>query len=183
MSVLTVRPAGPDDAPALTRVHILTWQTAYAGIIPDPVLAALDDQYEQRVARTRQRLADGGGPFTTVVATADDDSVVGFAVYGAYRHEDDTLDPVDGEVLAIYVHPEHQGRGAGRALMDTAVAALRTAGRGAIRLWVLEENHPARRFYERYGLVADGARHHFRVHLPDGSGVDLPELRYTLPVP
>ncbi len=182
MSPVTVRPAVPDDAPALTHVHIRTWQVAYAGIVPDPYLRSLDDQYEQRLARTRQRLSDGGSPASTLVATVDG-AVAGFAVYGPYRREDDTLDPVDGEVMAIYVHPDHQGRGAGRGLMDAAVAALRAAGRGAVRLWVLEENHPARRFYERYGFTADGTRHFFRVQLPDGTGVDLPELRYTLPVP
>jgi hypothetical protein len=49
-----------------------------------------------------------------------------------------------------------------------------------VRLWVLEENTPARRFYERYGLAADGARHVFQVQPPDGAPVDLPEVRYAL---
>ncbi|HLV58951.1 MAG TPA: N-acetyltransferase, partial [Natronosporangium sp.] len=59
---------------------------------------------------------------------------------------------------------------------------LRAQGLETVRLWVLEENAPARRFYERYGYVADGVRHYFRVTEPDGTPVDLPEVRYTLRV-
>jgi ribosomal protein S18 acetylase RimI-like enzyme len=108
---------------------------------------------------------------------------IGFATFGPYRlngDPDGEVDPSAGEVLAIYVDPDHHGRGAGRALMDAAVAALRDTGVGEVRLWVLEANTPARRFYERYGFVADGERHLFRVQPPDGEPVDLPEVRYTL---
>jgi ribosomal protein S18 acetylase RimI-like enzyme len=179
--MVTVRPAEPDDAAAVTRLHIRTWQSAYAGIVPAGTLAALDDQYDERVDRMRRRWSEAGAPFTTVVATLRA-GPVGFASYGPYRRESGDLDPADGEVLALYVHPDHQGQGAGRALLDNAVAALRAAGRPDIRLWVLEENHPSRTFYERYGFVADGTRHLFRVTEPDGNPVDLPELRYTLSV-
>jgi ribosomal protein S18 acetylase RimI-like enzyme len=64
--------------------------------------------------------------------------------------------------------------------MAEAVTALRTAGAGEVRLWVLEENAPSLRFYRRYGFVPDGERHLFRVHRPDGSPVDLPEVRLVL---
>jgi len=42
---------------------------------------------------------------------------------------------------------------------------------------VLEENQPARRFYERMGLAPDGAQHHYT---PRGSTVELPEVRYAV---
>lgn len=182
--MVTVRPAGPEDAEDVVRVQIRTWQTAYAGIMPGSVLARLDDERERRTQVTRERLAAESAPFSTLVAV-DDGRVIGFATYGPYRRqeEDEGLGPLDhtvGEVLAIYVEQAYQGRGAGRALMDRAVADLRDRGLDTVRLWVLEENSPARRFYERYGYVADGARHHFRVTEPDGTPVDLPEVRYTL---
>lgn len=48
-----------------------------------------------------------------------------------------------------------------------------------MRLWVLEENDRARRFYERMGLAPDGARDTFT---PDGTTVELPEVRYAGPL-
>jgi len=57
---------------------------------------------------------------------------------------------------ALYVLPEAWGSGIADRLHDAGVTALRAAGVERARLWVLEENHRARRFYERRGWTADG---------------------------
>jgi ribosomal protein S18 acetylase RimI-like enzyme len=148
------------------------------------VLAGLDSRIPQRVRRVRENWsAPGPTRWRTVLAEDPDAGAAGFATYGPYRvngHNDSELDPSIGEVLAIYVDPDRQGRGAGRALMDAAVAELRRDGVTEVRLWVLTENAAARAFYERYGFVADGTNHFFRVERSDGTPVDLPEVRYTL---
>jgi ribosomal protein S18 acetylase RimI-like enzyme len=190
---VTTRPAVPADAADLVGVHVRTWRQAYAGIMPDEILDGLDGRRQEQVRRVRERLSQADPRFRTVVAVSpaapgraghDPGRVLGFATFGPYRLEqgraDGAVDPSVGEVLAIYVDPPHQGRGAGRALMAEAVTALRTAGAGEVRLWVLEENAPSLRFYQRYGFVPDGERHLFRVHRPDGSPVDLPEVRLML---
>jgi GNAT superfamily N-acetyltransferase len=46
--------------------------------------------------------------------------------------------------------------GVADALHDDAVEALRAGGVSTGRLWVLEHNARARRFYERHGWRADG---------------------------
>ena len=58
-----------------------------------------------------------------------------------------------GEIISIYLLPEYVGKGYGRALMDRAVEELKQAGYRRLLLWVLEENHRARRFYETYGFT------------------------------
>jgi ribosomal protein S18 acetylase RimI-like enzyme len=60
-------------------------------------------------------------------------------------------------VYAIYVVPAWWAAGAGRALMDTALAALRADGYLRAVLWVLADNTRARRFYQRAGFAPDGA--------------------------
>jgi RimJ/RimL family protein N-acetyltransferase len=60
--------------------------------------------------------------------------------------------------------------------MAAARQALAAAGYPEYRLWVLEENHRARRFYERAGMAPDGDRD---VYTPRGSSVALPEVRYA----
>lgn len=57
----------------------------------------------------------------------------------------------DGDILhALYVHPQRQGQGLGRALLAEAKAE---AEAGVLRLWVLEANAAARAFYARQGFV------------------------------
>ena len=55
----------------------------------------------------------------------------------------------ENEVGGIFVYPEWQGRGIGRALMDVAKGSHET-----LELEVFKENLKARGFYERYGFVA-----------------------------
>ncbi|CAM5299245.1 Ribosomal protein S18 acetylase RimI-like enzyme OS=Streptomyces violarus OX=67380 GN=FHS41_001284 PE=4 SV=1 [Streptomyces violarus] len=81
-------------------------------------------------------------------------------------------------MYAIYVHPEHLGRGTGQALLAEAVARCAAAGHGRLLLWVLKENGRARRFYERAGFEADGAEEPFEV-----DGVTVPEVRYARALP
>ena len=57
---------------------------------------------------------------------------------------------------AIYVRPSSWGGGLAARLHDAAVAELRARGVSRARLWVLEENARARRFYERLGWRPDG---------------------------
>jgi GNAT superfamily N-acetyltransferase len=57
----------------------------------------------------------------------------------------------------LYVRPEWWGSGVAGELHDRAVAALREAGVATARLWVLEANGRARRFYERRGWAPDGS--------------------------
>ncbi|HEY8471398.1 MAG TPA: N-acetyltransferase [Natronosporangium sp.] len=185
MTGVTVRAATPADAEDVVRINVRGWQRAYAGILPDDVLEALDARIPERVTRLRQQFAaPGDPPWHTAVAVTPDAGTIGFVTYGHCRvngHDDTERDPTLGEVLAIYVDPAQQGRGAGRALLDTAVGALRDQERVTeVRLWVFAENAPARAFYERYGFYPDGATHLYRVHRTDGTPVEVPEVRYAL---
>ena len=54
----------------------------------------------------------------------------------------------------LYVVPEEWGSGVAVALHDAAVAAMPDCPE--LRLWTLEENHRARRFYERRGWRLNG---------------------------
>jgi ribosomal protein S18 acetylase RimI-like enzyme len=180
----TVRPATAADATDVVRINVRTWQSAYVGMVPDDVLAGLDEVMDERAERTRERWSSSAPrSFSTAVAE-DGHGVVGFVTYGPYRvgQSPEKLDPDVGEVLAIYVDPARQGEGAGRALLDAAVEAFRSDGVAEVRLWVLTENAPSRRFYERYGFRFDGQAHTYPMQRRDGSQVDLPEVRYTLAV-
>jgi GNAT superfamily N-acetyltransferase len=64
---------------------------------------------------------------------------------------------VAGEWLnGLYVRPSAWGTGVAARLHDRAVEAIRSSGHERARLWVLEQNTRARRFYERRGWRLDG---------------------------
>jgi ribosomal protein S18 acetylase RimI-like enzyme len=123
--------------------------------------AAIASSWAESIAAGRSRL---------YVASIDAE-IVGYAGVGPER--DPEAPPGTGELYALYVHPDHWGTGAGRALTDAAVAGLRASGCNAIWLWVLEANIRARTFYTRYGFTETSARTY-------SSLGDLPEIRLTL---
>jgi ribosomal protein S18 acetylase RimI-like enzyme len=54
-------------------------------------------------------------------------------------------------IRGIFVDPDHQSKGVGNALYETA---LHTLGSVHLTLRVIEANHRAIHFYEKYGFVA-----------------------------
>lgn len=143
--VSLVRPAELDDAPAIARVHVATWRSAYRGLLPDDFLASLSQaHYEER---WRRNLSDGAA---RIYVAEDVDGVVGFASGGPERAGEDGY---AGELYAIYILENAQGRGHGRRLVQAVVGGLRELGIRNMIVWVLRDNSAARGFYERLGGV------------------------------
>jgi len=140
---MSVRLATPDDADAIERIRTDTWRAAYRGLMPDGILDALG--YDG--SRRRQQMAVMAADRFALVAEHDG-AVVGFAYGGPSRAEDAAH---QGEIYAIYVLPSHQGHGHGSALMRRSARELLERGWRGMLIWVLRENHPSRRFYERMG--------------------------------
>ena len=157
-----VRDAEPQDAAAIAACHVRTWQAAYAGLLPADFLAELDPAPRERIWREE---IDRGGD---VLVAERDGRVIGFASVGPSRDEPDA-----GELYAIYVEPDAWSTGAGRALMDAALARLAAAGFDEATLWVLEANLRARRFYECAGWSIDGGRQDLTL-----GGAAVAEIRY-----
>ncbi len=145
-----VRPAGPDDAGAIARVHVASWRAAYTGLLPAAVLDGLS--VSQRARHWARVLA----PSSTdrVVVAERGGRVVGFAQVGP-AHDADT-GPTTGQLTTIYLHPDEWGTGTGRQVHDRAVDLLADAGYDSAVLWMLSTNGRARRFYERRGWERDG---------------------------
>src|SRR5690349_10269907 len=138
-----VRTAEVGDAAAIARVHVESWRTTYRGLLPDDFLDSLD---ETRYAeRWRRSLGDEG---TRVYVAEDGHEIVAFASGGRERAGEDGY---AGELYAIYVLKEAQGRGNGRSLVRAVAAGLREMDLHDMIVWVLRDNAHARSFYERLG--------------------------------
>ncbi len=157
---LTIREATPDDAPAISAVHVGSWQVAYRGQIPDEVLDGLRVEARERWWRI-EWWKQASASHRLLVAESDA-GIVGFAATGPSR-DDDLLEGIaapraTGELYAIYVEPDDWGTGVGRRLLGRSVDELHAAGFEAATLWVIETNQRARRFYAIAGWTPDGSR-------------------------
>lgn len=165
----TIRDAVADDAAGIARVHVVTWQAAYRGHMPDDYLQALDPS--KREALWGQRLAQPGrGVFVAV----HDSRIVGFCSFLSKTRDTDAA-PTTGEISAIYVEPARWRGGCGSALLRRVVAHATELGFEQLTLWVLTGNDRARAFYEQHGFVPDGAKK--TEPLP---GFTVEEVRYRL---
>jgi len=145
MTAITLRRATAVDAPAIARVRVDGWRTAYRGIIPDAYLDGM--QVEASTAMWERVLT--AGPNTTSVHVADHaGKVVGFAS-GAMLAE--PKHGLDAELVAIYLRREFQHAGLGRQLVGAVVEAQRAQGATGLLTWVIAGNTAARVFYERLG--------------------------------
>jgi ribosomal protein S18 acetylase RimI-like enzyme len=138
-----VRPATIEDAPAIARIHVASWRSSYAALLPTEFLESLD---ESSYADRWRRFIGEGSSRAYVVEQGDE--LVGFASGGRERAEETGY---EGEIYAIYILDEFQRRGHGRELVRAVVAGLREMGLDDMIIWVLRDNQPARRFYERLG--------------------------------
>jgi ribosomal protein S18 acetylase RimI-like enzyme len=171
--MMRIRRAHKNDASAIGRVHVETWQAAYAGMLPDSMLAGMSDVRQS--AYWARLLADPGEARGVFVADDQDMGVVGFGSCGPVRDPPEGLDGTEvrvGEVYTLYVEPDFQNRGLGRRLLDALFRQLRADGCDTAILWMLAAN-PTRFFYEGLGGAKVGER------VDTMAGVDVEEAAYA----
>jgi ribosomal protein S18 acetylase RimI-like enzyme len=145
---ILIRHAEPGDAAAIARVHVATWQTTYAGIIPEGFLASL--RVEDRISIWQQQLADPKSAiFVAELVAGQRQEVCGFISGGELR------EPIAGyqaELYAIYLLAQEQRQGTGQLLIQELVRSLLAAHLEGLLVWVLEQNS-AVEFYKHLGAT------------------------------
>lgn len=165
--MVSVRAATVGDELDVASVHVRSWQVGYRGLIPDEVLRQI--QPEERASR--YTFGDGRETSLQTIVAVEDQVILAFATLGASREAERAN---VGEILALYVDPEHWGRGVGRTLIHDARKLFGEQFYTSANLWVLEGNLRAMRFYEADGWSADGLEREAVVW-----GVAVTELRYS----
>jgi GNAT superfamily N-acetyltransferase len=153
----------------VAAVHVASWRTTYAGIVPDTHLASLSvDRYHER---HRQLVIQQG---VRCLAARDNSlgRIIGLANGGPSRDADAQASA--GELYAMYLLESHQRRGIGTALLRRLAEQLAADGFRSCSAWVLADN-PSRAFYERLGGQPNGSQ-----TITIG-GEALVEFRYVWP--
>jgi len=115
MTDFLVRPAGPADIPAITRIYAQAVRFGTASFEIDP-------PDEAEMTRRQRALLDNGYPY---LVAESDGTVLGYAYAGPYRTRPAYRFSVEN---SIYVSTDAHRRGVGRALLDRLIAEAETRG-------------------------------------------------------
>ncbi len=115
MSESTIRPATPDDVASITRIY------AHA-VLHGTASFELEPPDEAEMRRRLTTLIDGGYPYLAYESAG---RVLGYAYAGPYRPRRAYRFSLED---SIYIAPDAQGRGIGRALMTRLLAESEARG-------------------------------------------------------
>lgn len=163
---IRIRRATPDDARGIAHVHVESWRSAYAGILPDRVMVQMSA--EQKASSWRRQLETHAKTQGVLVAELSDGGIAGFSSCGRVIN---ALTGFDGEIYMLYILPDWQEQGLGRGLICASLQLLSQGNCNSALVWVLAGN-PSRFFYEAMGGRRIGERDEVLW------GVKLHELAY-----
>lgn len=128
---MEIRKATLDDVREISRIHALSWKSAYKGIVPQGYLDELKLDFWVPAFETwlKENLV-------TAQLVLENGSPVGCVAYGKAR--DQSL-PNWGEIISIYLLPDYFGKGYGSILLNSALSDLKKSGYQKVYLWVLRE--------------------------------------------
>ena len=133
-----IRRARADEGPILAAVCERASLAALAHIFPPETYP-----YPRNAVRARW-VAAVADPGARTLLAIDEEEPVGAACV------------TDGWLQGLYVVPERWGTGLADELHDHALELVRDLGSASCRLWVLEDNARARRFYQRRAWRENG---------------------------
>ena len=157
-----VRAARAADASGLARVQVASWRSAFAGLVPDAVIAELtsEEAVGQFTARWREAIS---APPTSkhrvhvAVEKPGEPEILGFAAAGPATDED--LWPgTDGELYELHVMPSVAAEGHDQRLLHAVADTFAEDGFSTGYTWALAGDEARVEFLEAAGWAPDGSR-------------------------
>lgn len=163
----------PEEFAEISLIHALGWRTTYPDAVPADYMAEVitDDRWIPILQD------DYRGGKNKAILMYHNDQPVCCARFGSVNRGSSQWEDYAnwGEVLSFYTHPSHTGEGYGSVLMNKVLQSLKDDGFDHCYVLVLDENHGARRFYQRCGFSWDGTH----VDIPFPHDVICKDLRYV----
>lgn len=138
---MSIRNAGIEDINTIRSLAHATWPISYKGIITDEQISYMLELIYSEAALTKQ-IGELKHQFVLVVD--DNEKAVGFASYSPRLNDNHGIFRLN----KLYLLPEQQGKGTGKALLQHVKEAVKKLGGNSLELNVNKEN-PAIQFYKR----------------------------------
>ncbi|MFY9821132.1 MAG: GNAT family N-acetyltransferase [Thermoanaerobaculia bacterium] len=143
-----IRPAAPGDLPAIGRLGALLVRLHHE-LDPDRFIAATPQAEQGYASFLGSQLAK---PNVVILVAERAGEVLGYTYAGLEGIDYMSLRGPAGVLYDIVVGPDHRGRGVGRMLLDTTLAALKARGAPRVVLSTAERNETAQRLFARAGF-------------------------------
>ncbi len=145
---LKIRKAILNDAEAIAKVHVQSWQETYRGHIADSLLDNLS--LESRTLMWTDAMNNVEQDKHLFVAELQNE-IIAFISGGRLRNDDNSLDTsIETELYAIYCLNAYQGLNIGKLLVKQLIDAFVEVGYQKMLVWVLTSN-PSKHFYMHLG--------------------------------
>ncbi|WP_343667578.1 GNAT family N-acetyltransferase [Chitinophaga sp.] len=132
--------ATTQDISIIQELTNLIWPATYLSILTQEQMDYMIAMMYNTEELTRQLTSDH-----TFLLLWDGDRAIGFAGYSPKE------EPGVYKLNKIYLHPDYQGKGAGKFLLNTVIDAVKATGAHLLELNVNKYNK-ARSFYEKIGF-------------------------------
>ena len=150
-----------DDINAIGKIYEKSWKFAYNGIIPKDYLDSISgDKWFPHFENKNMNS----------LVLIENNQFIGTSSYCKSRSKEFND---FGEIVSIYLLPEHMGKGYGKLLFEATLNELIKLGYKNVFLWVLEENTRARRFYEKQNFKLSDKFNYINI-----GGKNLKEVAY-----
>jgi GNAT superfamily N-acetyltransferase len=178
MNPMTLRPATLSDRALIRSISERTWPSTYGHIISqEQINFMLDWMYSDDSLATQMNtgctfyIANLNGADIGFCSVSPDDEKV--------EEENNSTEKTEGakahKLNKLYVLPSAQGTGAGKALLNQAIAVAKAAGSSSIFLQV-NKNNNAYSFYLKQGFIKEAE---FKFDIGNGFYMDDYVLRLT----
>lgn len=148
MNKINIRYATIEDAREITLMHIESWKTTYRGIFPDEWLDKTPETIAKNIENRVKRIHDDNESGWPNIVAEIDGQIVGWAAGGNNKNPEY---PFAVDLNALYLLKEFQNQGIGKMLVKAFVELALKNGYNSMIIWALEENHQARKFYQKLG--------------------------------
>jgi ribosomal protein S18 acetylase RimI-like enzyme len=157
-----VRAARVSDSEGLARVQVASWRSAFAGLVPDVVIAELTS--EEAVGQFAEQWQESiSSPPTSkhrihvAVEKPGAPEILGFAAAGPATDED-LWPATDGELYELHVAPFVAGEGHDERLLHAVADTFAEDGFSTGYTWALAGDEARVGFLEAAGWAPDGSR-------------------------
>jgi len=142
MDRLRVRQAVLADAEQIACVHVASWRIAYGEFMPPKQMAWISERRETR--RASDLISN---PDTPYLVADNDNTIVGFLVYGPPGDECDPRSTM--QIYTFFVDPQRYRQGIGTRLLTTMESEISVP---EITVWVMTQGVHGPSFYARSGF-------------------------------
>lgn len=146
--MVEIQRAAEDNIRSIRQLADITWQATYTSILSPAQMAYMLNLFYSTTALKEQMQQH-----QFIIAINNEDAV-GFASYSSKPEQENKRHgiPTIYHLHKLYVHPNQQGKGTGKMLLDFIIMDIRSKGAASLELNVNRYNN-ALSFYQKAGFT------------------------------